>query len=178
MKKKIRPYPKVCAFCEENFLGDKKNSKYCSSTCRYAWQARNQSEKTKLRRQEYQKKWGTLNWQRKREYMLEYTYGITNAQYEKLLAEQDFRCAVCKRPETDFGRKLAVDHDHKTSEIFGLLCQVCNHTLIGRYRDPAIFLAASKYLEEGTGWFVPKRKNKKFRKRKKRRAKKLRVPKR
>ena len=154
-------YPKVCAFCEKDFLGFRPNSKYCSDTCRYAWQSRNQSEKTKARRQEYQKKWGTENWQRKRDYMIKYTYGLEPEQYQQMLEQQNHCCAICRRHETEFARKLAVDHDHKTNEIYGLLCQDCNHVLVGRHRDPQLFEAAAFYLQKGTGWFVPTKKSKK-----------------
>lgn len=166
MSKKIRNYPKVCAYCETDFLGYRKNSKYCSDTCRYAWQHRNQTEKTVERRKNYQKKWGTENWQRRRDYMIQYTYGITPEQYQELLVKQDYKCATCGKHETEFGRKLAIDHDHKTGEIFGLLCSRCNHSLIGKHRDPDVFLKAAKYLEQGTGWIVPARKKRKRKKRK------------
>lgn len=169
-RKEIKNYskniPKKCLYCDKDFLGYRDNSKYCSDTCRYAWQARNQSEKSRLRRQTYQKKWGLENWKHKRNYMIKYTYGITPEQYQELLEKQNHCCAICGRHETEFARKLAVDHDHNTSEIFGLLCQTCNHVLVGKHREPELFLKASKYLEKGTGWIVPPKK-----KRKKRRVK-------
>jgi hypothetical protein len=152
---KSRKYPKTCAFCLKDFLGYRKNSKYCSDVCRYAWTARHYTEQQLKRKQEYQKKWGTVNWLRRRNYMLMYTYGITPEQYQELLEKQNYSCACCGRHETEFARKLAIDHDHSTGEIFGLLCRDCNHTLIGRYRNSNIFLAAAKYLNKGTGWFIP-----------------------
>lgn len=164
---KRRPYPKTCPYCETNFLGDKKNSKYCSNTCRYAWQVRNLSEKSKLRRKEYQKKWGLENWQRKRDYMIKRQFGITPEQYNELLVKQDFRCAICRKHETEFAKKLAIDHDHQTLEIFGLLCNNCNHRFIGKFRDPELFLKAAEYLKQGSGWFVPKNPVRKRKKRKK-----------
>lgn len=166
---KRKNYPKDCAYCSKHFQGYRKNSKYCSDTCRYAWTARNQSEKSKLRRQEYQKKWGTDNWLHKRNYMIKYTYGITPEQYQQLLEKQNYSCAVCGKHETDFARKLAIDHDHQTNEIFGLLCQTCNHTLIGKHRNPELFLKAAEYLRQGTGWIVPDRKKKKRGRKRKRR---------
>jgi len=44
---------------------------------------------------------------------------------------------------------LAVDHNHKTSEIRGLLCSRCN-TAIGLIQDNAqIALAIYEYLKRG-----------------------------
>lgn len=95
------------------------------------------------------------------------TYGITLKQYLGLLEGQGGGCAVCGRTPSEEGRNLAVDHDHKTREIFGLLCLRCNKYLIGRIRDSSLFAAAAAYLYAGTGLFTPVKK--KRRKRKKRR---------
>lgn len=61
------------------------------------------------------------------------TYGITREDYEALLVLQGGRCAVCLQlPKT---KRLAVDHDHKTNEVRGLLCadveRGCNHAVLG-----------------------------------------------
>ena len=50
-------------------------------------------------------------------------YGLTDAQYESILAEQDGRCACCGRvPDLE----PRVDHDHKTGDVRGILCHKCN----------------------------------------------------
>lgn len=51
-------------------------------------------------------------------------FGISEDQYEKMLSAQGGACAICgKKP----GRKqLAVDHNHKTGAVRGLLCSHCN----------------------------------------------------
>lgn len=54
---------------------------------------------------------------------LERKYGLTVAEKKKLVEKQKGRCAIC---EGKFGMKLAVDHDHKTGEVRGLLCNNCN----------------------------------------------------
>jgi hypothetical protein len=93
--------------------------------------------------------------------MLQYTFGITSEQYETLLQKQNHCCAICKRHETEFAKKLAVDHDHQTQAIRGLLCWGCNRRVIGKHRDSTLFKNAAAYLEqEQTGFFVPIRKKK------------------
>lgn len=48
------------------------------------------------------------------------TYDITEAEYGELLEWQRGRCYVCgQKPRV---RRLAVDHDHQTGEVRGLLC--------------------------------------------------------
>lgn len=101
--------------------------------------------------------------QKSREYHLMRTYGITMEQYDELLEKQDHKCAICQKHENQFKRKLHVDHDHHTGEVRGLLCYHCNNKVVGRQRDPAVVWRLYQYLQNKTGWFVPK-KTKKTRK--------------
>lgn len=97
-------------------------------------------------------------------------FGITHEQFEELLKKQDNACGVCRRPAKEFKSNLAVDHDHWTGEIRGILCNYCNRRVVGRYRkdfNAALLKAAYEYLTaEYPGWIVPpKTKIKKKRKR-------------
>lgn len=91
-------------------------------------------------------------------------YGITQEQYKELLERQNNSCFICRKHESTEKFRLAVDHDHKTGEIRGLLCNFCNSRLVGRHRDPEKFFRAAEYLQQGTGWFVPTQKRKRRRK--------------
>ena len=56
-------------------------------------------------------------------------YGITQDQYEVLYKQQGGICAICGgMPDiTRHGiTRLAIDHDHATGKIRGLLCNNCN----------------------------------------------------
>lgn len=64
--------------------------------------------------------------------MIEATYGITPAEYRALYTAQGGVCAICQRA-TGKTRRLAVDHNHQTGEVRGLLCKTCNWIVIGRY---------------------------------------------
>lgn len=96
-----------------------------------------------------------------RKHNLKRKFGITLEQYEELLVKQNYSCAICERHEDQFKIKLAVDHDHKTGRIRGLLCTACNYHLIRRHTDSSILFRMANYVDQGTDWFVPPKKKKK-----------------
>ncbi len=102
---------------------------------------------------------------------LKRVYGITVDQYDLLLARQENKCPVCLRHESEFPVRLAVDHDHHSGEVRGLLCAYCNHRLVGRHRDAHLLRRIADYLEVGTGWFVPPKPKKRKSKRTPRKVK-------
>lgn len=57
-------------------------------------------------------------------------YGITPEQYQKMLDRQGGLCDICYRPPKTL--RLAVDHDHKTKRVRGLLCYTCNRFRVSR----------------------------------------------
>lgn len=65
--------------------------------------------------------------EQERELRLKYKFGLTLDQYNEMLAAQGGVCAMCGG--LDPIRNLAVDHDHKTGAIRGLLCGTCNTAL-------------------------------------------------
>lgn len=84
-----------------------------------------------------------------RAWRLPKVYGISLEDYEKLLLNQNFSCALCLRSQASFkrGYSLAVDHNHKTGEIRGLLCYACNK-LLGRVEDVEYFTRVRNYLDK------------------------------
>lgn len=109
------------------------------------------SEKGRSREVEYMSRWryteaGQLWVQRKRLKK----YGLTPEEYQKLLIGQGGVCAICGQEETatikGVVRRLAVDHDHQTDEVRGLLCYMCNSAL-GHFGDnPDLLRRALNYL--------------------------------
>lgn len=75
-------------------------------------------------------------------------YGLEPGEYERRMKEQQGVCAVCHK---NCSRKteLAVDHDHKTGQVRGLLCQNCNAGLGMFFDDPRIIARAIKYIVDG-----------------------------
>jgi hypothetical protein len=75
-------------------------------------------------------------------------HGMTPEEYEVLVEAQGGVCAICGRPEPE-GRKLHVDHNHRTGARRGLLCGPCNRALGMFEDDPERLLAAAAYLQHG-----------------------------
>jgi hypothetical protein len=92
-------------------------------------------------------------------------YRIRPGEYDAARAEQDYRCAICRRHEDEIpvrsgGRPrkdgtpttdampLTVDHCHASTRRRKLLCNPCNVGLGGFRDDPALLLAAVEYLAE------------------------------
>jgi hypothetical protein len=57
---------------------------------------------------------------------LKRNFNLTLEQYDEMLLKQNNCCAICGRPASEFKRKLAVEHNHKTGKIRGLVCNKCN----------------------------------------------------
>ena len=66
---------------------------------------------------------------RKLDRTLRKLYGIGADEYHDLLQAQGGGCAICGTTENGSGRRLAVDHDHDTDAVRGVLCENCNFGL-------------------------------------------------
>lgn len=78
--------------------------------------------------------------------------------YDKMMKEQDNKCAICKQKETRMARdgksitRLCIDHDHSTGNVRALLCHDCN-TALGKMKDsPELLMEAAYYLVDHKGW--------------------------
>ena len=92
------------------------------------------------------RKYNKENPDKRKSSILKYEYGITLEDYNKMLNEQEGKCAICQKHQNELKKILYVDHDHKTGEVRGLLCKNCNVAL-GFYEkyDTQIF---EKYLKK------------------------------
>lgn len=81
--------------------------------------------------------------------LIQRKYGINIKQKNKILKNQNNRCAVCKSLfiNNEKCRSDHIDHCHKTGMVRGILCRSCNLGL-GLFRDNTEFLeTAIKYLK-------------------------------
>lgn len=77
---------------------------------------------------------------------LKLRFGINFDQFEFMLQEQNFVCAICGKEDRQ-GRELAVDHCHASEKVRGLLCSDCNMGL-GQFKDSVdLLMKAKDYLE-------------------------------
>jgi len=81
-------------------------------------------------------------------------YGIPIEEYVEMLVDQKGVCAICKQPETSVDhrtknlRNLAVDHNHFTGKVRGLLCSNCNRGLGFLRENIEVLKASIEYLEK------------------------------
>jgi hypothetical protein len=61
-------------------------------------------------------------------------YGLTPERVAEILASQVGRCASCGTDEPGNANGWAIDHDHATGAVRGILCHGCNVGL-GAFRD-------------------------------------------
>lgn len=84
---------------------------------------------------------------------LEKIYGLTISDWELMYEKQNKCCAICGKVLKDvygngIGKQSAVDHDHKTGRIRGLLCRMpCNYVLGYLHDKVEIFKSCSVYLD-------------------------------
>lgn len=77
-------------------------------------------------------------------------YGLTQEQYDQLLASQHGRCAACGTGEP--GTKgWCIDHCHRSGRVRALLCMRCNTVAGLAGEDPAVLRALADWLERQNG---------------------------
>ncbi len=78
-------------------------------------------------------------------------YGKSREWYNAKLIEQGGHCALCPQTPEQEGKELAVDHDHLTGELRGLLCGLCNRALERIESIPNWCDSSKKYLCQYSG---------------------------
>ena len=110
---------------------------YCTA-CRQEYYAKNQrTPKAKIQR--------TIN---ARKHWLKASYNFTETDYTNLVKLHDNKCAICftDRPRHK-SHKWAIDHDHITGKVRGILCHRCNMALGGFKDSTSMLKSAIVYLE-------------------------------
>lgn len=73
-------------------------------------------------------------------------FDISVDEYDQILAYQEGKCAICRRPPKP-GKRLAVDHDHQTGFVRGLLCFLCNRRVLGA-RSADVLIRTAAYVTD------------------------------
>lgn len=140
----IEPIEKECGDCGlikpiEKFGFTTREHKYRECYCKSCKAKRlyARREKRKQRDPEYKEK------ERLRRYKIDLKkkYNLDYADYQNLLKEQNYHCAIC--PKTD---KLCVDHNHTTGKVRQLLCDSCNKAIGLFNENPELLKSAIAYL--------------------------------
>jgi len=93
---------------------------------------------------------------KKRDENLKRVYGIGIEEYNNLLEKQGHKCAICESTDPK-GRKSGRgggvdvfydDHDHKTGNVRGLLCNICNRTMGYIGENSGVLEEMIKYLHK------------------------------
>lgn len=160
---------KKCSKCKEvkeelNFCTNKRRadnlSIYCKSCERFRrkeWKDNNKEHIKNYNKiymennpdyyKEYAKEYRKTHLDNYKEYGLRQRFGINLEIYNEMFQLQNGCCAICGKHQSEFKSALAVDHDHKTGKIRGLLCINCN-TGLGRFYDSSDLLrTAIDYLK-------------------------------
>lgn len=128
------------AFSKDKRRGYQARCKECRKAEVNAWRAKNRDAYNASERKRYAE--SPAKWERH----LRSKYGITAAEYAERLNKQDGCCAICKANAESIGQTLAVDHDHKTGAVRGLLCAMCNR-MLGCAKDrPEVLRSGADYL--------------------------------
>ncbi len=81
------------------------------------------------------------------------TFGMTLDDYNSMLERQSGVCAVCREPESVLRKngqpyRLAVDHNHRTMQVRGLVCRRCNQVVWAIEEHAGLLADVTRYLEQ------------------------------
>lgn len=107
---------------------------------------RSRYEKRKPFIRDYQREYQRKNKSMSRHYRLKHVYGITQDDYNSLFKKQNGQCSCCGRHQTDIGKVLCVEHNHKSGKVRGLVCHRCN-LAIAVIENKEICLKVTLYLQ-------------------------------
>jgi hypothetical protein len=161
------PDTKVCKKCQTEkpiadfWISDKErgyrrcNCKDCDRNTAREYYANNPTYKEKA-------KANSASWQKANprsafstwKHSIKHKYGMLPDDYERMLKEQDGKCALCgtedigrtgKKGKWSAGR-WNIDHCHRTGRVRGLLCHTCN-VRVGAYEKLAELVGLGKVME-------------------------------
>ena len=118
---------------------------YCKPCCSARHDIWRRQNLPKMR--EASKKWREENPRLSKDHKLRSTYGIPLGTYERLLATQQGKCAICRTDKAGGAGDFHLDHCHDRRTIRGLLCHHCNVGLGHFQHRTDLLQAAITYLQ-------------------------------
>lgn len=133
-----RENPEKAKAAQDNYRRNNPDKRKASTM---KWRANNREQMLAT-----MKRWHEANPDKRRQYNVKAWYGISLEEYDSMLKSQGNRCAICRSEKPRGKGRFAIDHDHATGKVRGLLCHGCN-TGIGGLGDSVENLAAAiRYL--------------------------------
>ena len=102
---------------------------YCRGLCHVCFYNLPENIDRYEQKSERSRNWNRNNKPWRRNYQLQRSFGITAEQYNLMFQEQHGLCYLCGKSQEINGRRLSVDHCHKTTRVRRLLCDQCNIAL-------------------------------------------------
>lgn len=142
---------KICPNCKETkllheYYTDNARKDGWSFYCKKCTAAICKKSREKRKAEGHRYKGTPYNADTNRFAQLKHYYNLTREEYDRLVIKQSYLCAICES-EPRGNTRLHVDHDHKTNQVRGLLCDDCNNGL-GRFEDDIELLRkAIEYLQ-------------------------------
>jgi DNA gyrase/topoisomerase IV subunit A len=147
-KEKIKESNRKYRVNNKEILAKKQKEYYLKNKERIAKQEKEYYLKNKERIKAYQLKNREKRKKTHKDWLLRTKYGLTLADYNKMIKEQGGVCYICQNPPNV--KALAVDHCHTTGKVRRLLCDNCNKGL-GCFKDsPELLQKAINYLKKET----------------------------
>jgi hypothetical protein len=140
----------VCKTCnkEKSFDNFPKNKMYKDGIRPHCIECRREYEVESYHKHKHKRPY---DYQYHRNDKLKRIYGISYAEYLNMLEAQGGCCAICGTNDTGKRKAFAVDHNHETGKVRGLLCSNCNTGIGNLKENEGIMLRAIEYLRNTNG---------------------------
>lgn len=163
---------RVCPLCDKTFAPRYQNKGFfCSSSCyqkdlrrgkprlrtplvrrrdtKWMNEARRRNPEKYLAiernsRRRARERLGEEGWKRRNKHYNLLKFGITLADFDQMLKDQNNSCAICGGPPKNI-KGFQVDHNHETGAVRGLLCHSCNQGMKALDKTPNWCEKAAKY---------------------------------
>lgn len=137
----------ACTWCEARFVPWQYSQHFCSTKCQQAeYHHRKRDERNAKSRKWHHANADKAKRSRWRSHLRR--YGITPDDFNRMVDEQDGRCAICLRIPS---HRLRVDHDHASGQVRALLCLQCNLAIGYLGESVSAALNAAAYIERYGG---------------------------